>query len=261
MAGQDEARPADRPPPPACVLLDGVSKTFGTGAAATAALRSITLSVAEGDFVSLTGPSGCGKTTLLGLIAGLDEPDGGKVYIRGEDLAGLSERRRSLLRLREVGIVFQNFNLLPRITIRRNVMWRLGLTGIRGAEAEDRTTTALRELAVPEGTWGRYPPELSGGEQQRAALARALVTDPSILLADEPTGSLDSATGQSIINRLRTLNVERRMALILVTHDPAVGAFAQRTVEIRDGRIVRDIAGHPHQPHAEVVPLQQERNV
>ncbi|MEW6272610.1 MAG: ABC transporter ATP-binding protein [Thermodesulfobacteriota bacterium] len=223
------------------VVLDRVTKTYGAGEAAVNALSTVSIEIPDGEFVSIMGPSGCGKSTVLNLIAGLDDPTSGRVVVAGQDLSGLSERRRSDMRLRTIGFVFQSFNLLPRLTVERNVAWRLERLGLRGPAVRERTAASLEQVGVPPTAWQRYPAELSGGEQQRVATARALATEPRLLLADEPTGNLDSANGRMILDLLRRLNVERRMSVVIVTHDAFAATYGQRTIEMQDGRVLRDI--------------------
>jgi putative ABC transport system ATP-binding protein len=225
----------------AVVVLEEVGKTYGTGPGAVTALDGVALAVPAGEFVSIVGPSGCGKSTVLNLVAGLDDPSRGRVLVDGQDLATLSERARSELRLRAVGFIFQSFNLLPRLTVERNVAWRLERVGLRGRAARERTAAVLEQVGVRASAWPRYPGELSGGEQQRVAAARAIATEPRLLLADEPTGNLDSANGRMILDLLRRLNVERRTSVVMVTHDPFAATYGHRTVEMQDGRVVRDV--------------------
>jgi putative ABC transport system ATP-binding protein len=223
----------------ACVALEGVSKRYGAGTHAVSALREVSLRVPDGEFLAITGPSGSGKSTLLNIIAGLDRPSSGRVIVEGRDLAHLSDDARSDLRLRDVGFVFQSFHLFPTFTAEENVTWPLEFQGTSWREARRRAAEALAWVALPPEVARRRPGELSGGEQQRVALARALVTRPRLLLADEPTGNLDSRTGQTILDLLRQLNTERRLTVILVTHSALAASRAQRTVELRDGEIVR----------------------
>ena len=223
------------------VEIDGVIKRFGRGGAQVEALRGVTLHIPEGEFVTVAGASGCGKSTLLNLVAALDDPTEGSVVICGEDLSRLTEGARSNLRLRQIGFVFQGFNLLPRLTVEHNITWRVEQLGFTRRRARQRARSVLEQAGVPPKVWLRYPGELSGGEQQRVATARALVNEPRLLLADEPTGNLDSTTGTRILDLLSSLNVERRMSVILVTHDPLASTYGQRTVELRDGRIVTDV--------------------
>jgi putative ABC transport system ATP-binding protein len=224
------------------IVLEGITKAYGSGAARVTVLGDVTLSIPSGQFVSIIGPSGSGKSTLLNLIAGLDVPTSGRVLVGGNDLGALSDDGRSDLRLRRIGIVFQSFNLLSTFTVEENVRCPLEFAGERERIAVARARAALAEVRLPEATFRRRPAELSGGEQQRAAIARALVTQPQLLLADEPTGNLDSATGQVVLDLLRRLNLEKRLTVLLVTHSPFAAKYGDRTVELRDGRIVRDVS-------------------
>ncbi|MDX2165832.1 MAG: ABC transporter ATP-binding protein [Deltaproteobacteria bacterium] len=236
----------------AAVVLDRVSKRYGSGPSAVAALTDTSLTVPVGEFLSIMGPSGCGKSTLLNLIAGLDTPDSGSVVVAGSDLAQLSDNARSALRLNQVGFIFQAFNLFPTFTVRENVAWPLEFLGVRWREARERAETSLTQLSVDPAKFDRRPGELSGGEQQRVAIARALVTKPTLLLADEPTGNLDSRTGQTILDLLRTLNIERHLTVIMVTHSTLAATYGHRTVELQDGHIIREVnAGE----ESRVVPL------
>jgi putative ABC transport system ATP-binding protein len=183
------------------------------------------------------GPSGCGKSTLLNLIAGIDEPTQGEVELLGRPLRALGEAARSALRLREVGFVFQRFHLLPVLSAQENVELPMAEAGLHRAERQARARELLRYVGLEERRHHR-PPQLSGGEQQRVAIARALANRPRLLLADEPTGELDRATGEQIVALLEQLNREHATTLLVVTHDPAVAARAGRIVEMRDGRIV-----------------------
>lgn len=222
------------------ISLERVSKIYGYGDRAAAALSDVNLEVPSGEFLSVMGPSGSGKSTLLNLIAGLDTPSEGSVTVAGRDLAALDDDARSDLRLRHIGFVFQNFNLFPGFTVEENVAWPLEFLGLRWLEARQRATHALAQVTLSPLVQQRRPAELSGGEQQRVAIARALVTQPQLLLADEPTGNLDSRTGQDILDLLRSLNEERRLTIILVTHSTFAATYGHRTIELRDGRIVRE---------------------
>jgi putative ABC transport system ATP-binding protein len=235
---------------PSIIQLAGVTKIYGTGQRATTALRDLTLDIAAGEFVSLMGPSGSGKTTLLNLVAGLDKPSSGRVMVDGMDLASLADHELADLRLRAIGFVFQAFNLMPALTVEENVAWPLEFAGLGRAEVRRRTASALDRVGV-RGWDGRYPGELSGGEQQRVAIARAIATAPRMLLADEPTGNLDSLTGQSILDLLRTLNVADGVTVLMVTHNVLAAAYGHRTLELQDGAIVRDVRV-PHTDGAEI---------
>ena len=222
------------------ITVEHVTKQYGRGRNAVAAIRDLSLCVERGQFVSIMGTSGSGKSTLLNLIAGLDMPTSGSITVDGDDLAHLSEERRSDLRLQHMGIVFQAFNLFPSFTVEENVTWPLELLGTRWRTAQPRGAAALERVGIPRSAWARRPAELSGGEQQRVAIARALVAEPSLLLADEPTGNLDSRTGEMILDLLRDLNVERRLTVVLVTHSAFAATYGHRTVELSDGRIVHE---------------------
>ena len=228
---------------PATVVLEDVGKAYGGGPEPVGALRGVTLTIPAGQFVAILGPSGSGKSTLLNLIAGLDSPTTGRVLVGGRDLAFLGDDARSDIRLREIGFVFQSFNLFPTFTAEENVAWPLEFLGVGWREARRRAHDMLALVALPPAVARRRPAELSGGEQQRVAIARALVTEPCLLLADEPTGNLDSRTGQTILDLLRRLNAERHLTIVLVTHSDAATSQAQRTIELRDGRIVREARG------------------
>jgi putative ABC transport system ATP-binding protein len=225
----------------AAIVLEHASKRFGTGAQSCDALTDVSLRVPAGQYLSVMGQSGSGKSTMLNLIAGLDAPTSGRVMVRDQDLWALSENARSDLRLWHVGIVFQNFNLFPNLTVEENVSWRLEFQGIRARLARGMAYRVLEEVGIDSGARERLPAELSGGEQQRVAIARALATKPDLLLADEPTGNLDSRTGETILNLLRALNVERSLTVVMVTHSAYAATFGHRTVELRDGQIVRDV--------------------
>jgi len=227
------------------IALEHVSKRYGVDSHGADALRDVSLRVAAGEFVALVGPSGSGKSTLLNLVAGLDNPSAGRVFLAGEDMAHLSEDARSDLRLRSIGFVFQSFNLFPTFTVRENVAWPLEFLGLARRMARERAAATLAQVRVAEAAWSRRPGELSGGEQQRVAVARALVAEPGLLVADEPTGNLDSESGAHVLALLRRLNAETGLTVLLVTHSPVAAAFGQRTVELRDGRVVRDVRRRP----------------
>jgi len=222
------------------IVVDRVSKRYGDGPQAVSALSDVSVSVDAGEFVSIMGPSGSGKSTLLNLVAGLDTPTSGRVVVGGEDLAALSDDARSLLRLRQIGFVFQGFNLFPAFSAEENVAWPLEFLGSSWRDACASAATVLGQVGLNAAACKRRPAELSGGEQQRVAIARALVTRPVLLLADEPTGNLDSNTGEGILDRLAGLNGEAGLTIVLVTHSTAAAGRANRVVELSDGRILRD---------------------
>jgi len=235
------------------ILLEEVTKAYRDGMRAHTVLQAVSFAVPEGEFVSVMGPSGSGKTTMLNLIAGLDTPTAGRIAVAGQDLGTLSDAARSDLRLRHVGLVFQSFNLFPTFTVEENVRWPLEFLGLRAAEAEARFEAVADAVGLPLTTRRRRPGELSGGEQQRVAIARALATRPGVLLADEPTGNLDSQTGQVILDLLRRLNREQALTVVMVTHSVFAASFGHRTIELADGRIVRDV--RPPAERGRVVPL------
>jgi len=224
------------------VILEEIEKHYGTGHQEVTAVVDVSLSVPRGEFVSIMGPSGCGKSTLLNLIAGLDTPTSGRVTVAGQDLGLLNDDQRSDLRLKNIGFVFQSFNLFPTFTVEENVAWPLEFLGVRWKHARVRAGDVLEQVGVDRETHERRPAELSGGEQQRVAIARALVTQPILLLADEPTGNLDSRTGQQILDLLRRLNADRDLTVIMVTHSAFAATYGHRTVELRDGRIVHEVS-------------------
>lgn len=240
----------------AFLSIDNVTKCYGHGASATTVLTNVALSVPEGEFLSVMGPSGSGKSTLLNLIAGLDTPTIGRVVVAGHDITALPDDERSDWRLQQVGLIFQGFNLLPTFTIEENVMCPLEFLGRPSRESRERTRVILEQVDLGRAVYHRRPAELSGGEQQRAAIARALVVGPSLLLADEPTGNLDSRTGEVVLDLLRRLNQEQRVTVVLVTHSALAATYGDRTVELRDGRIVRDVRA-PAETGGRVIPLRE----
>jgi putative ABC transport system ATP-binding protein len=223
------------------IELKNVSKVYGTGAAATHALRGIDLAIARGEFAAVMGPSGSGKSTCMNILGCLDTPTSGTYMFQGLDVGSLSRNQRARLRRHALGFVFQGFNLLNRTSALENVELPLIY---RGASAGERRARAQRALAsVGLAGWESHTPgELSGGQQQRVAIARAIVTDPAVLFADEPTGNLDSAMSLEIMTLLTGLNTERGITIIMVTHEQEMARFAKRIVHFRDGRI--DPAGH-----------------
>jgi putative ABC transport system ATP-binding protein len=219
-----------------------VSKHYAQGRAAVPAVRDISLSVPAGEFLSIMGASGSGKSTLLNLVAGPRHAGYGPRHGRRPGSGGAVRRcARSDIRLRHVGIVFQNFNLFPTFTVEENVAWPLEFYGQSARRARTRAHELLAQVGVDVAAAGRRPAELSGGEQQRVAIARALVTSPTLLLADEPTGNLDSNTGQAILDLLRRLNDEQDVTVVMVTHSTFAATYGHRTIELRDGQIVREV--------------------
>jgi putative ABC transport system ATP-binding protein len=219
----------------AVVEARGLGKVHGRGEAAVTALREVDLTVAPGEFVAVTGPSGCGKSTLLNLVGGLDSPTTGEIRLRGERIDQAGEARRARLRRSEIGFVFQFFNLILNLTVRDNVELPALLAGVPAREARRRTSELLERLGL-EDTGERVPGDLSGGQQQRVAIARALVNRPSLLLADEPTGNLDSGAAREVMSVLRERHGEGQ-TIVLVTHDLRVASAADRVIGMRDGQI------------------------
>ena len=218
------------------VEATGLERIYQAGETRVAALAGLTMDVARGEFVAVMGPSGSGKSTLLNVLAGLERPSGGRVVVDGVDLAGLDENGLARYRRDNIGIVFQAFNLLPRYRVIDNVAFPLLFAGIPIAERERRASVVLERLGMKPRA-GHRPSQLSGGEMQRTAIARALVTEPALLLADEPTGNLDSANGEALLTLLEELHA-RGQTIVLVTHDATIAARAQRVVRMLDGKMV-----------------------
>jgi putative ABC transport system ATP-binding protein len=223
------------------VLLQvtGVEKTFQRGSETIRVLEGTDLQVGRGEFLALMGPSGSGKTTLLNLIGGLDRPSKGSLRVGGEAIDQLSDRKLAAWRARHVGLVFQFYNLLPVLTAERNVELPLLLTHLSKAERRKHVETALQVVGLTHRA-RHHPRQLSGGEQQRTGIARAIVTDPTLLLCDEPTGDLDRKSGDEILDLLQALNREHGKTIIMVTHDPHASARASRTVYLNKGRLLAD---------------------
>ncbi len=213
-----------------------LTRRYEMGDAFVDALRGVDLTIARGEFVALVGPSGSGKSTVLNLIGGLDRPTSGQVWINGTELSASDERTLTRHRRQHVGFVFQSFNLLPRLTAEENVALPLMFSGVPEKERRARARDLLERVSLKHRLDHR-PTQLSGGEQQRVAIARALVGQPALLLADEPTGNLDTGTGAEIMALLKKLNQEQDLTLLVVTHDAEVAAFADRVVKLRDGRV------------------------
>lgn len=223
------------------VSCRGLKKRYRTGAVETTALNGVDLDIAPGDFATLAGPSGSGKTTLLNLIGGLDTPSEGEVIVDGVRLGELGKNALTDLRLRKIGFVFQAYNLIPVLSAVENVEFILQLQGVAPAERRARATAALKEVGL-EGMEDRRPGFLSGGQQQRVAVARALVSRPSIVLADEPTANLDSKTAGELIDLMARLNAEAGASFLISTHDARVIARSRRHIELTDGQITSDSA-------------------
>jgi putative ABC transport system ATP-binding protein len=226
-------------------------KSFGEGEAAVEALRGVDLGVAAGEMLAIMGRSGSGKSTLLTLLGGVDIPTSGQILLEGTDLATLSDDERTLIRRRRIGFVFQAFNLLPILTAEENVALPLEIDGVPTEQARERALKTLELVGLSQRR-SHMPGKMSGGEQQRVAIARALVIEPAILLADEPTGNLDSSNGKRITQVLRDLVEQHGQTIILVTHDPAVAQQADRSIYLFDGQVEREETNR-------VVPLKPRR--
>jgi putative ABC transport system ATP-binding protein len=216
-------------------------KTYRVGKVGIEALRGVTLGIREGELAAIMGPSGCGKSTLMHILGGMTKPTSGRVFVRGQELTGLSDSALTKIRREQIGFVFQKFNLLPTLTARGNIQIAQHIRGNdSGKLRDDNYLTDILKLLMIEDKMDRKPSELSGGEQQRVAIARAVAKQPAILLADEPTGSLDSRNSEIVLNMFRELNRKFRQTIILVTHNPELVNFTDRLIEMRDGVIVGD---------------------
>lgn len=221
------------------IFVSALTKSIATATHRVDILKGIDFEIQKGEFVAIMGPSGSGKSTLLGLLAGLDSPTSGKIFLDGEDITGLDEDRMAVLRGRKVGFVFQSYNLIPTLTAEENVLLPYELVGGNGANGRLRARELLDNVGLGDRR-DHYPVQLSGGEQQRVALARAFMVKPPILFADEPTGNLDSQNGQHVLNLLISLNKREGTTLVLVTHDQALAIHADRRIILRDGLVVDD---------------------
>jgi putative ABC transport system ATP-binding protein len=233
------------------IELREVSKTVMSGDRPLTILHPLTLRIARGEFLAIVGPSGSGKSTLLGLIAGLDAPTSGAILIDGLDITRLDEDRLAQLRGEKIGFVFQFFHLIPSLTARENVAVPMEIAG--AADTWRRAEARLEEVGLSDRAH-HYPAQLSGGEQQRVALARALANDPPIVLADEPTGNLDSTNGRHIMELLQAIHRERGSTILLVTHDAELARLANRRLALRDGRVVADLPDPPDLPGSPGLP-------
>ncbi len=225
--------------PTPVIELDDVTKVYRTGSLAVAALRGVSLSIGAGEYVSVAGPSGSGKSTLMHIVGCLDVPSAGRYLLAGEDVSGMNETALASVRNRRIGFVFQQFNLLPALTALRNVEVPLSYAGVGRSERRRRAVAALERVGLGERLHQR-PGELSGGQQQRVAVARALVNDPDLILADEPTGALDSRSASDVLGLFDELHAAGR-TIVVITHDADVANVAQRTIRIRDGLVAADL--------------------
>lgn len=227
------------------IQLEGITKVFYTEEVETHALSGIHLNIGSGEYVAIAGPSGCGKTTLLSLLGLLDTPTDGKYFLDGEPVANLTASQRAYIRNRQIGFIFQAFNLIGDLSVYENVELPLTYRGMPGAERKKRVHEALEKVGMAHRI-KHYPSQLSGGQQQRVAVARAVAGDPLLLLADEPTGNLDSTNGEAVMDLMRDLHSEGA-TIVMVTHDPRYAHYAERSVHLFDGRVVEENAGVPQQ--------------
>ncbi len=227
------------------IEVKNISKTYSSGETAFQALKAVSFDIEDGEFVAIMGPSGSGKSTLMHILGALDTPSGGRYRLDGRDVSTLSDNELADIRRQKIGFVFQSFNLLPRTTVLRNVMLPLVYQGVKESERVRRASEALCAAGLPESHFDHRSNELSGGQIQRVAIARALVNNPSLILADEPTGNLDTKTGQVVLGTFQKLNEELNRTIVLITHEPEVAEHADRIIMIRDGEVVEDSRRHP----------------
>jgi putative ABC transport system ATP-binding protein len=223
------------------IRLENVHKTYDLGEVQVHALRGVSMDICRGEFVAIMGASGSGKSTLMNILGCLDRPTKGRYFLDGTDVSGLTKRDLAKIRSRRIGFVFQQFNLLPRTTALENVELPTIYAGVPNAERAARAQKSLERVGLADRAL-HFPSQLSGGQQQRVAIARALVNDPYILLADEPTGNLDSRTSVEIMDVLQRLNEEHGLTVVIVTHEPDIAQYAKRALEFRDGKMRRDVA-------------------
>jgi len=222
------------------VRAENIEKRYIQGKVEVHALRGVSVKVDQGEFVAMAGPSGSGKTTVLNIIGGIDNPDSGKVIVDGNDYSDMTQSKLAELRLNKIGFVFQAYNLIPVLSAEENVEYIMLLQGVSAKKRKKKARAILDDVGL-EGKYSRRPSELSGGQQQRVAVARAIVSNPAIILADEPTANLDSKTGESLLDMMKNMNREKNVTFIFSTHDNMVMEYAKRIVKLKDGQIEDDI--------------------
>jgi putative ABC transport system ATP-binding protein len=222
------------------IKLENITKIYKNSDIETVALKNINLEIKEGEFVAIMGPSGSGKSTLMHILGCLDIPTSGRYFLEGKDVSTLNDDELAEIRKRKIGFVFQAYNLLPRVRVVEQVELPLVYAGVKPEERREKAIQVLKSAAFPDNFWYHYPNQLSGGMQQRVAIARALVNDPILILADEPTGNLDTKTGEIVLDTFQRLNFEFKKTIVLVTHEEYVAKHAERIVLIRDGEIIDD---------------------
>jgi putative ABC transport system ATP-binding protein len=240
------------------IECNDIRKTYTTGGMDTEVLKGITFGIKAGEFVAIMGPSGSGKSTLMHILGALDTPTSGEYRLDGKDISKLSDDELADIRREKIGFVFQAFNLLPRTTVLRNVSLPLIYEGVEKTEREEIAKKALTDSAFPEQYWFHHSNQLSGGMMQRVAIARSLVNDPALILADEPTGNLDSRTGEMVLHTFQALNMKHGKTVVLITHEEYVAEHGDRIIHIRDGKILSD-AKNPHKRvarHEKDIPFQ-----
>lgn len=226
------------------IKISNITKTYGSGDTAFKALNGVSFTIEDGEFIAIMGPSGSGKSTMMHILGCLDTPTTGTYFLDGKDVSTLTDEELAEIRRLNIGFVFQSFNLLPRTTVMRNVMLPLIYAGVNEEERESRSIKALMSAGMTESHFLHKSNQLSGGQIQRVAIARALVNDPSLILADEPTGNLDTKTGEIVLGTFQKLNKDHGRTVILITHEHDVAEYAERIIALRDGVIVSDSRSH-----------------